>query len=222
MASNVLEGLKNIDFLANVPDKALKALALRAKQQKFSKQALIISEGDESSSLYIIVSGKVRIFVRDDKSKEVTLMFQESGSYFGELALLGNEPRSASVQSVESTVCSMISKNDFVAWLIDNPEVMLELLSNLSEKVRHLTDKVKHLALSNVYERTTRTLNSLAIPNGEEGFIIRNRPTQHELSTMVGASREMVNKIMKDLTKGGYIIIEGKNWIIPSKLPINW
>lgn len=178
-------------------------------------------EGDETSSLYIILSGKVRVFSSDDKSKEVTLLIQEPGSYFGEIALLSDEPRSASVVTLESTVCAMISKSDFINWLMIHPDVAISLLGVLSEKIRQLTDKVRVMALSNVYERAVKTLQAMAVVEGNIS-IIHNRPTQQELASMVGASREMINKIMHELTKGGYVTIEEKTLIINKKLPASW
>jgi CRP/FNR family cyclic AMP-dependent transcriptional regulator len=223
MQTDVLTSLKVIPFLANVSNDALHALALRGKQQKFSKHALIINEGDDGTSLYIVVSGKVRIFVRDEKSKEVTMAFQDAGCYFGELALLSNEPRSASVEAAEATVCCMVCKADFLAWLTENPDVMLVLLNNLTDKVRTLTEKVKRMAFSNVYERTIRALNEMMVADENGGgYTIHNRPTQHELATVVGASREMINKILKELLKGGYLKVEGKHWKVKTKLPIHW
>jgi CRP/FNR family cyclic AMP-dependent transcriptional regulator len=221
MQQEVFLGLKKIPFLSTLPNEALTALAAKAKSVKFPKQAAIISEGDETSSLYIILSGKVRVFSSDEKSKEVTLLIQESGSYFGELALLGDEPRSASVETLEKTVCGIISKNDFKYWLASHPDVAIGLLRDLSEKVRHLTEKVKQMALSNVYERTIKVLQDMANKEGDI-FVIHNRPTQQELANMIGSSREMVNKIMKELTKGGYVVIKDKTLRIENKLPASW
>jgi CRP/FNR family transcriptional regulator, cyclic AMP receptor protein len=217
----VFAGLKNIPFLSNLPDEALTKLAEKAKLAKFPRQATIIAEGDESSSLYIIVSGKVRVYSSDEKSKEVTLMLMEAGGYFGELALLSNEPRSASVVTLEKTTCAVISKNDFRIWLRNYPDVAFSLLSVLAEKILHLTDKVRQLALSNVYERTIKVLQDMAVAEGEVK-IIRNRPTQQDLANMVGASREMVNKIIQELIKGGYVTVDDKDLIINKKLPASW
>jgi CRP/FNR family transcriptional regulator, cyclic AMP receptor protein len=217
----VLAGLKKIPFLSKLSDEILTALAEKAKAVKYPKQATILMEGDETSSLHIILSGKVRVFGSDDKSKEVTLLLQEAGSYFGEIALLTEEPRSASVSTLEPTVCAVISKNDFIIWLKGHPDVAIDLLSVLSEKIRHLTEKVKLMALSNVYERTVKVLQSLAVEEGNVR-VIPNRPTQQDLAEMTGASREMINKIMKELTKGNYISIEEKTMIIHKKLPASW
>lgn len=221
MQQEVFRGLKKIPFLSGLADDVLYALAEKAKSAKFSRQTTIVMEGDETSSLYIILSGKVRIYSSDDKSKEVTLLIQEPGSYFGEIALLSDEPRSASVVTLEPTTCAVISKMDFVNWLMANPVVAIALLSIMSDKIRQLTDKVRQMALSNVYERTIQTLQELSVPQGEVR-VIYNRPTQQDLASMVGASREMINKVMHELTKGGYVHIEDKAMIISKKLPTSW
>jgi CRP/FNR family transcriptional regulator, cyclic AMP receptor protein len=221
MHQEVFRGLKKIPFLSALADDVLYALAEKAKSAKFSRQTTIVMEGDETSSLYIILSGKVRIYSSDDKSKEVTLLIQEPGSYFGEIALLSDEPRSASVVTLEPTTCAVISKVDFVNWLMLNPVVAIALLSIMSDKIRQLTDKVRQMALSNVYERTIQTLQELSVPQGEVR-VIYNRPTQQDLASMVGASREMINKVMHELTKGGYVHIEDKAMIISKKLPTSW
>jgi CRP/FNR family transcriptional regulator, cyclic AMP receptor protein len=217
----VLAGLKKIPFLSKLTDEVLISLAEKAKSVKYPKQATIMMEGDESSSLYILLSGKIRVFSSDDKSKEVTLLIQEAGSYFGEIALLSDEPRSASVATLEKTVCAVVSKSDFINWLMCHPAIAIDLLGVLSEKIRHLTDKVKLMALSNVYERVIKTLMAMAVVENEI-TVIHNRPTQQELAEMVGASREMINKIMQELTKGGYITTESKTMIIHKKLPASW
>jgi CRP/FNR family transcriptional regulator, cyclic AMP receptor protein len=221
MQQEVFLNLKKIPLLSKLPDEALNALAAKAKSVKFPKQAIIITEGDETSSLYIILSGKVRVFSSDEKSKEVTLIIQESGSYFGELALLGDEPRSASVEALEKTACGIISKDDFKYWLASHPDVAIGLLRVLAKKIRQLTEKVKQMALSNVYERTIKVLQDMATQEGDI-FVIHNRPTQQELANMVGSSREMINKIMKELTKGGYMVIKDKTLRIEKKLPLSW
>lgn len=221
MQPEIFSALKKIPFLAKLPDETLDSLAGKAKTAKFPKQATIITEGDETSSLYVILSGKVRVFGSDDKSKEVTLLIQEAGTHFGELALLSDEPRSATVVTLEKTVCGIISKSDFINWLGLHPDVAIALLGVLSEKIRYLTEKVKQMALSNVYERTIKVLYEMAQKEGDV-LVIQNRPTQQELATMVGASREMINKIMHELTKGAYIVIQDKTLRIERTLPASW
>ncbi len=217
MQQDALLGLKKVAFLSLLPNDAIESLALKAKCCTFPKQTIIITEKDETDSLYIIISGKVKIFTSDNGGREVTLVTQESGSYFGELALLANEPRSASVITLEKTVCGVISKTDFTVWLTEHPDVTLNLLGDLSQKVRQLTTKVKQLALSNVNERTIQVLYKLAVKDDNGNFIIQRRPTQQELASMVGASREMINKVLKDLSHKGHIEIHEKTMLI--KIP---
>ena len=221
MQQEVFSALKKIHFLANLPDETLESLVEKSKSAKFLKQTIIITEGDENSSLYVILSGKVRVFSSDEKGREVTLLIQEAGTYFGELALLSGEIRSASVVTLEKTECAIISKADFINWLTLHPDVAISLLGALSEKVRHLTEKVKQLALSNVYERTIKLLYEMAHKEGDI-FVIHDRPTQQELANMVGSSREMINKIMHELTKGAYIVTQDKTLRIERTLPVSW
>lgn len=221
MHEPILRGLKEIPFLSEVPAGALDTLALRAKRNTFPKHSLLINEGDETTSLYILLSGKVRVYTSDDSGREITLQTLLPVSYFGELALFTNEPRSASVMTAEKSSCAVISRTDFKHWLIDHPEVAFRLIGDLAVSVKRLTDKVKQLALLNVYERTILALQEMAIKE-ENVYVIHNRPTQQELACLVGASREMINKIMKELTKGGYISIGNKTLTIERKLPTSW
>jgi len=217
MQQEALLGLKNIAFLSLLPDEAIESLALKAKCCTFPKQTVIISENDETDSLYIIISGRVKVFTSDNSGREVTLVSQDTGSYFGELALLGDEPRSASVMTLEKTVCGIISKDDFKIWLIEHPDVTLNLLKDMSEKIRFLTQKVKNLALSNVQERTVQVLYKLARQQENGDLVIHDRPTQLELASMIGASREMINKVLGELEKKGHL--ENHDKSIKIKIP---
>ncbi|WKJ88865.1 Crp/Fnr family transcriptional regulator [Methylomonas montana] len=221
MQADIITNLSKMPFLADVEEDALAALAARAKTVKFPKKSMIIAEGDSTSSLYIVLSGKVRVFGSNEKDKEVTLLIQEASSYFGELALLSDEPRSAAVEALEKTTCAVISKADFIQWLKLHPDAAIALLGVLAEKIRFLTEKVKQMALSNVYERTIKILQDMADKEGDV-YVIHNRPTQQELATMVGSSREMINKVMKELTKGGYISVDDKTLRIENTPPAAW
>lgn len=221
MQQEVFLGLKSIPFLSDLSDEALSELASHAKKNIYTKHSFIFAEGDETSSLYILLAGKVRVFSCDSQGKEVTLLVQTPVSYFGELALLSNEPRSASIIALEATHCAVIAQSDFNHWLLKHPDVAISLIQDLASTVRRLTNKVKQLALSNVYERTIQVLQEMAVQEGDS-YVIDKKPTQQELANMVGASREMVNKIMKELTKGGYIVVKDKSLRIERKIPASW
>lgn len=221
MQQDIFLGLKSISFLSKLSDEAIRQLASYAKKNSYPKHSFIISEGDDTNSLYILLTGKVRIFSCDDQGKEVTLLMQTPVSYFGELALLSDEPRSASVETVEKSSCAIISQVDFKVWLQQNPDVNFGIIQDLAKTVHRLTNKVKQLALSNVYERTVQALYEMAVKE-DNIFVIQQKPTQQELANMVGASREMVNKIMKELTKGGYIVVKDNTLRIEHKIPAAW
>jgi CRP/FNR family cyclic AMP-dependent transcriptional regulator len=148
----------------------------------------------------------------------------EAGDYFGELALLDDDRRSASVRTMEKCSFRIIYKEDFQRVIGDHPNIARILMRNLTRSVRTLTDKVKSLALQDVYGRVTKVLTGLARPRDEEGqsLIIEERLTQQDIADRVGASREMVARILKDLTIGEYIGFEGRNIVINGKLPASY
>lgn len=221
MQAKIFNALKEVNFFAALPDEYLNALADKSVIKSFPKNAYIINEGDESGSLHIILTGKVRIFLSNAEGKELTLGFEGPCQYFGELALLDDAPRSASVITIEKSTCIVISKPVFKTWLAEHPEANLVIIKGLVKTIRELTSNVKGLALLDVYGRLITTLRKLAIDqNGVT--LISNRPTQQELANMVGASREMVTRIFRDLSVGGYITIEGKSLTINKKLPLSW
>lgn len=218
----VLACLKNIPTFAEVPDAALAALAGCATRKSFPKNSLIISEGGPAGPLFIILSGKVRVFLDSEAGKSVTLAIQKSGSYFGELSLLDDEPRSASIITLEATLCAQIPKQAFVNWLRAHPEdAGLGVMRGLTRRIRTLTDNVRGLALYDVYTRLSKTLHELAEVENDE-LVIREKVSHQDLANQVGASREMVSKIMKDLSTGGYLAIEGRTVRILKPLPAGW
>jgi CRP/FNR family cyclic AMP-dependent transcriptional regulator len=218
---DVFLSLKKIEFLASQSDEALLALAEKGSSKSFPKQTIIFWEGDESNSLYILLEGKVVFFTTNDHGRETKLRNSAvSGSYFGELALLGDMPRTASVKAIEKTVCAVISKHDFKQWLDAHPDAVYGLLADLSLRVRDLTQKVTQMIGANVYERLRFVLLDMATE--ENGILtIRNVPTQQELADTVGASRRMISNILKQLKSGVYIAIRGKTMTIRN-LPESW
>lgn len=218
----VLACLKNIPTFSEVSDGVLSALANCATRKSFPKNSLIINEGDPAGPLFIILSGKIRVFLDSESGKSITLAIQKSGSYFGELSLLDDQPRSASIITLEPTLCALIPKQSFVDWLRTHPEdAALGVMRGLTRRIRTLTDNVRGLALYNVYTRLSKTLHELAVVENDE-LVIREKVSHQELANQVGSSREMVSKIMKDLATGGYLAIEGKTVRILKPLPAGW
>jgi CRP/FNR family cyclic AMP-dependent transcriptional regulator len=149
-------------------DAELKALCQRAIVRSFAKNTVVVSEGDRTDSLYIVVSGRVKIYVSDDQGKEMILNQAGAGEYFGEMVLDAG-PRSASVMTLEPTRFLVVPKEDFAAFLANSPEFALHLIRKLIRRVRGLTHDIKSLALMDVYGRVARMLLELAdaAGNGE-------------------------------------------------------
>ena len=222
MQLDILTSLKNIPTFSEVPESALLLLAEYARKKNYEKNSLIFNEGDPAGPLFIILSGKVRVYLDSASGKSITLSIQKSGSYFGELSLLDDKPRSASIITVEPTLCAIIQKKAFVAWLKANPEdAMLGVMRGMTRLIRNLTDNVKGLALCDVYTRLAKTLHELAVVQNDE-LVILEKVSHQELANKIGASREMISKIMKDLSVGGYLSIKGKTIYILKPLPAGW
>lgn len=217
----MIEMLRNVPIFDNLSDVELEAIRKCAVKRNFPKSSVIINEGDSSDSLYIIVKGRVTVYLSDENGKEVILNSQGEGDYFGELALVDDDKRSASVITAEKSTFLVVSKSDFKAVISSNPDLAFNLIRGLTRRVRSLTDNVRSLALLDVYGRVAKTLLSLATDNGDE-LVIDMKLTQQDIANRVGASREMVAKILKDLSVGGYISIEHKRITINERLPAHY
>jgi CRP/FNR family cyclic AMP-dependent transcriptional regulator len=198
----------------------LEAVARRAVTRTFPKNTVVVSEGDGTDSLYIIVSGRIKIFVSDEKGKEIVLGNAGPGEYFGEM-VLDEGPRSASVLTLEPTRFLIVPKEDFMEFVAKSPEFSLHLIRKLIRRARALTSDVKSLALMDVYGRVARMLLELAIER-DGTLVIESRPTQQDMANRVGASREMISRILTDLASGGYITVARDRITIARALPRAW
>jgi CRP/FNR family cyclic AMP-dependent transcriptional regulator len=195
----------------------LDALARHGYTRPFRAQTILINEGDIGDSLYIVVTGRLRTYASSDEGRDVVLAEHGPGEYVGELALDG-EPRSASVRTVEPSTCCVVPGAQMRAFLAEHPDFALHLSKKLTRMVRRLTEQVKSLALQDVYGRMVRVLTELSDPVGDER-VVREKLTQQDIADRVGSSREMVNRVMKDLTAGGYVSVRAGRHVIHRKLP---
>jgi CRP/FNR family cyclic AMP-dependent transcriptional regulator len=198
----------------------LRSLADQGVLKSFPKNTIIVSEGDETDSFYIIVEGRVKVFVSDEEGREIVLATQGPGDYFGEMVLDGG-PRSASVMTLEPSRFAVIPKARFRDFLLGSPGFSLHLVERLIGRTRALTDNVKSLALMDVYGRVARLLLDMAI-NEDGKLVVPERLTQQDIANRVGASREMISRIFKDLTVGGYISIDNRRITIHKNPPRHW
>ena len=203
-----------------LPQALLDQIAAVATVRTFPKRAIIVTEGDETDSLYVVLSGKARVYVADEKGREVQLNQLGPGEYFGEVTLDGG-PRSASVMAVEDTRCAIVKRGEFTPFLEAHPELALHIVRKLAHRVRELTENVRSLALMDVYGRVARLLLELA-EEKEGKLVIDEALTHRDIAARVGASREMISRIFSDLAEGGYVRREDGHLIIARKPPPRW
>lgn len=210
--------LEDIALFSGLSQAECQILEQHMVKRTFQKNTVVINEGDEANTLFIIIEGAIKVFLSNEEGKEIIINTQGVGDHFGELALLDNEPRSASVMTLTKSTIGVISKADFQSVLARHPELALKLLTEMTRRIRLLSDNVKTLALMDVYGRVAKTLLSMA-EQVDGVTVIRDRPTQQDIANRIGASREMVARILKDLATGHYISIDGRQLTINEKLP---
>ena len=209
--------LKNIPTFRGLPEDKLRVLAAKAVMKSVLKNVIVVTEGEFTRSLYVILSGRVKVYLNDENGKELVLDVKGPGQYFGEM-VLDEGPRSASVVTIEPCQFAVISMADFKAVLIEQPEIALQVIKNLIHMARGLNEHVRSLALLDVYGRVARMLLDLAVEQGGNQ-VIPGKLTQQEMASKVGTSREVINRILRDLTTGGYIKMEERKITIIKHLP---
>ena len=217
---SIAASLKAVSLFSGLSQEEIAALAAAAIVRTFPKNTIVVIEGDRSDSLYVILSGRVKVFVSDEQGKDLVLNIQGPGEYFGELAL-DEGPRSASVATMEPCKMAVIANDVLREFLASHPEAALQLIRGLIGRTRHMTESLKNLALLDVYGRVAKLLLELAT-EVDGRLVIELRLTQQEIADRVSASREMVSRILKDLSVGGYIANEGGKIVIQRRPPRAW
>lgn len=213
--------LKEVSTFSELDPDALESLAAKGRRHTFKKNTVIMPEGEPGECLYIIASGSVKVFVGDEDGRELVLYQEGPGTCIGDISLLDDAPRSASVITLEKTVAWSLSKHDFLTCIEQNPQISLKIIRTLTRRLRDATGGIRSLALDNVYRRLADKLIELAIE--EDGVLaLEKRYSQQDLGNMIGASREMVGKVISELINGEYIEMRDKRIHILKNLPRNW
>jgi CRP/FNR family cyclic AMP-dependent transcriptional regulator len=208
------------DLIAAITDPALRELAGCGAVRSYRKDVLIIQEGDLGDTLYIILAGRVKVFASGENDREVVIDTHAAGEFVGEMSLDGG-PRSASVITLEPTVCSVVTRTTLRDHIGRHPDFAFELLSRVIRRARRATANVKNLALLDVYGRVRHLFDDLAVER--DGVrIIPEKLTHQEIADRVGSSREMISRLLKDLERGGYLESEGRLITIRKRLPPAW
>jgi CRP/FNR family cyclic AMP-dependent transcriptional regulator len=208
--------LKTVPLFSSMTDEQLRLLQPCLQQRSYPRSSFILRAGEETDALYIVVSGRAKILIPDEQGREVILAVVGPNEFFGEMGLLDDLPRSASVETLEACQMLRLSKSGFITCLKDNFELAMIIIRNLVKRLREADRKIESLALIDVYGRVARLL----LDQAEEidgMWIVRSAPPKQEMARMIGASREMVSRVVKDLQKRGYIRAEKRKVFLLDK-----
>jgi CRP/FNR family cyclic AMP-dependent transcriptional regulator len=208
------------DGLNRLPP-ALRAVALRGVERRYRKGAILMEEGDPGGTVYFIVSGRLRAYSTSPEGGEFTFGYYGPGEYMGEMSLDG-EPRSASVVVETATVCRIVTRATLEQCIAQDPTITFLLLSKVVRLVRDLSVRARDLALNNAYGRLAQLLRDGAVAQPDGSRWMPMALTQEQLAQQVGCSRTMINKLLGDLTKGGYLRLDDRRWRILRTLPPKW
>jgi CRP/FNR family transcriptional regulator, cyclic AMP receptor protein len=209
--------LRNVPLFSTLSPELVDLLANVAVTKHYPKNTFVLSAGDKADFLYVILSGSVKISVVDIDGKEVILTFLEAGDIFGEMALIDDHPRSADIVTRESCELIIINKAGFRQCLASSSALSMQIMLDLVHKLREADKKIESLALVNVYGRVAQVLLESSEKEGDT-LVVKRKLTRQDIGRLVGASREMVTRVMRDLADGHYINIDSKKILLYPKL----
>lgn len=200
-----LELLRRVPIFSALSETQAMTLAEAVTKQRVKRGDLIVEQGRQSHQLFIILSGRARVVKVDQHERSVILAILESGDYIGEISLIDGESHSANVQAEVTTDLLTLSHAKFRQCLFEHPEIADSLIKGLAQRLRAANEKISALALLNVYGRVAKLLVSFSEPMGERQMVIRRKISRQDIAKMVGATREMVSRVMRDYEQQGFI-----------------
>ena len=211
---------------------ALRALAIRGVVRSYAKKTILINEGDEGDSLFVLLKGSVKAYAMDASSREITYGIIPTGDYFGEMSLDGG-PRSASIMTLEACSCAVLTRRDVAEHLSAEPEFALDLVVKVIHRARAATEVARSMALLDVYSRMVAVLEEGLTPADYSPLPKRKSQTEQatlitphvlacthlDVASRIGASREAISRILKQLEHSGHVILSSKRITLLKKLP---
>ena len=210
------ELLRTVPLFSELNDDAITSLGRLAARRKYPKDTVVFFENEEGDSLFMILDGRIKVTILGDDGREIILTMLGEGDLFGEMALLDNEPRSATAIAVEESELLLLHRNDFQTTLMDNPAISAALIKVLSARLRRANHQISTLALD-VYGRVARVILDMAREEGrrlKDGRIAFRRATHQEIANRIGTTRETVTRMLKDLERQGLVKIEGREIVL--------
>ncbi len=216
----VIELLRNVSIFETLSDEVLEDLARRTKTQEYSAGSIVVYKDDPGDAIFFVSAGKLKAVLAGENGREIVLSSFREGDFFGEMSLLDGQPRSATVIALENSTLVILKRRDFVSHITSFPQTAINILTEMSLRLRKADDVIGNLALLDVYNRLCNQLSEIAEHDGEEvenGVLIPERPTHQELASMIGASRETVSRALGNFQRQNLIAIEGKSLILLPK-----
>lgn len=202
-------------------DPCIARLAARGIVRSYRKNTVILNEGEPGDSLFVLLQGQVKVYATDENGREITYGTIRAGDYFGEMSLDGG-PRCASIMTMEPCICSLVLRSAVQQHLADEPSFAMQLVGQVIRRARSATETARQMALLDVYGRMIHTLESQFGPATQQRPVQLTQITHQQIASRVGASREMVSRLLKDLERGGYVALGIKRITLMKKLPARW
>ncbi len=203
--------LSNLDLIRRVPlftmltPPQVESLAEAVSKKRFNRGGILVEQGENRNALYIILTGRTRVVMTDSKGREVILATLRSGDYVGEMSLIDGEPHSATVVADQQVDALVLGREDFLRCLSENNAMSFAMMHELVQRLRKASQKISSLALMGVYGRVATVLLESAVADEHDVLLIREKVSRQDIAKMVGASREMVSRVMKDFEEQGFI-----------------
>ena len=204
MLSN-LELIRRVPLFALLTSAQAESVADAVVKRRFKRGEVVVEQGNKSNTLFILLTGRARVMTADKRGREVILATLQPGDYVGEMSLIDNQAHSATVRAEVQTDMLVLGRAEFARCLPENSSMAYAIMKGLVQRLRHADRKIESLALMDVYGRVARALLEFAQPDREGLLAVRDRISRQDIAKMVGASREMVSRVMKDLEERGFI-----------------
>lgn len=208
-----IDALKQIPLFSRLPEEHLAIIAAQCREKLFRTGVTILSQTDESVDLYLILSGRVKVTLMNEDGREVVLDTLADGDFFGELSVLDNKPRSASITTLSDASMLILTQEALFSTIKNNPGIAINLLAVMAKRLRKADEIIESLAFLDVAGRVAKTLLELAENQGEKlpDGTVRMQTTHQAIANRIGSSREAVTKAFKSLIDSGFVCIQGKD-----------
>jgi CRP/FNR family cyclic AMP-dependent transcriptional regulator len=214
-----LELIRRVPLFSTLTQHQAESVSDAVVKRRFKRGEVIVEQGKKSDFLAIVLTGRARVVTTDSRGREVILATMNPGDYVGEMSLIDNQPHSASVRAEIQTDVLILGRAEFARCLPENTSMAYAVMRGLVQRLRQADRKIESLALLDVYGRVARALLESAREDPDGRLVIRDRVSRQDVAKMIGASREMVSRVMKDLEDRGFIEVdEDGNTIIKERL----